>query len=40
MKCAGEFNMIANEKMKQINDEIDKMEKVSILIYCKDLNLL
>lgn len=27
MKCAGEFNMISNEKMKQINDEIDKMEK-------------
>ena len=32
MKCAGELNMIMNDRMKHINDEIDKLEKVCITI--------
>ena len=33
--------MISNEKMKQINDEIDKMEKVkhTYILYISDLSL-
>lgn len=31
MKYVGELNMISNEKMKQLNEEVLKMEKVTLL---------